>query len=142
MKSLQSVLADGGSGVFRYEGNTHPALGRLPGPGPRHVRVVGARNKRALLEALAGTLGFPPHFGANWDALYDCLTDLNLAGKTGLVLEITDLAGFARDDPGGMKVAIDTFTDAAKFWSERKASFVVLIGGAARVAAELTPLED
>ncbi|MEO8040770.1 MAG: barstar family protein, partial [Betaproteobacteria bacterium] len=104
--------------------------------------VVGAGGKRALLDALAGALEFPPHFGGNWDALYDCLTDLDLADQPGLVLEIAGLSRFAHDDPRGLAVAFGTFADAARYWAERRACFVVLIGGAGRVASTLAPLED
>ena len=31
-----------------------------------------------LHEALAALLSFPDYYGANFDALHDCLTDLNL----------------------------------------------------------------
>ena len=141
MTSLHSVLANRQAGVFRYEGNARAALERLSGPAPRHVRVVGPGGKRGLLDALAGALEFPPHFGGNWDALYDCLTDLDLAGKPGLVLEIAGLSRFAREDPRELTVGFGTFGDAARFWAERHACFVVLIGGAGRVASALAPIE-
>ena len=34
-------------------------------------------DKEALFSFLADELKFPDYFGKNWDALYDCLVDLN-----------------------------------------------------------------
>lgn len=34
-------------------------------------------SKQELFEALARSLSFPEYFGANWDALIDCLSDLS-----------------------------------------------------------------
>ncbi len=43
---------------------------------PRVVELpTGLIGKEALLDALATALDFPPHFGRNWDALYDLLTE-------------------------------------------------------------------
>jgi hypothetical protein len=39
------------------------------------VDCAAVRNKQALMTALAAGLDFPDYFGANWDALADCLTD-------------------------------------------------------------------
>ena len=40
--------------------------------------------KRALLNEFARVLAFPPHFGRTWDALEDCLTDLDWLPGAGL----------------------------------------------------------
>jgi len=85
-------------------------------------------------------LQFPDHFGANWDALYDCLTDLDPARDAGVVVEIQGLGKFARTAPEELSRAIETFADTARFWRERHGRFLVLLGGAGRVAAELPAL--
>ena len=37
--------------------------------------LKGITSKAELMSQLSTQLGFPEYFGANWDALYDCLTD-------------------------------------------------------------------
>lgn len=45
------------------------------GPSARVVRGSRCQTKAALMDELAASLQFPPHFGANWDALNDVLCD-------------------------------------------------------------------
>lgn len=135
MKSLQEALQNGG--VYRFEAAGGAPVGRLSGPAPRHVRIHAPPTKRALLDALAGILEFPPHFGGNWDALYDCLTDLGLGEGSTLVIEIGGLSRFARQAPGELAAGIETFRDAANFWRERNVYLTVLLGGTGRVGRDL-----
>ncbi len=37
---------------------------------------AGAQSKAEVLETIATQFTFPKHFGKNYDALYDCLTDM------------------------------------------------------------------
>jgi hypothetical protein len=141
MKTLQEVLAGDGCGVYRCEGDSANALSRMAGRAPCHVRIQAPPGKQALLEVLAAALQFPAHFGVNWDALYDCLTDLDQAREPGVVVEIHGLGKFARAAPGELSRAIETFSDTARFWRERSGRFLVLLGGAGRVAAELPALD-
>jgi hypothetical protein len=141
MKTLQEALASDGCGVFRFEGDSRDVLGRPVPRAPRHVRIQAPPGKSALLEVLAAALHFPDHFGANWDALYDCLTDLDAARNPGVVIEIQGLGKFARTAPEELSRAIETFADAARFWRERHGRFLVLLGGAGRAAADVAALE-
>jgi RNAse (barnase) inhibitor barstar len=141
MTTLQEVLAGDGCGVFRFEGDSASALARMAGRTPGHVRIEAPPGKRALLDTLAVTLRFPDHFGANWDALYDCLTDLERVKAPGLIIEIRGLTRFSREAPRELSSAIETFKDAAEFWRERKGRLLVLLGDAGRVAANLPALE-
>ncbi|MGN1149892.1 MAG: barstar family protein [Sutterella sp.] len=56
---------------------------------PRNVVTVSVRcaglNKEALYEALADALELPDWFGANLDALYDVLTDLETPVRIDLI---------------------------------------------------------
>jgi len=51
---------------------------------------VELRSCQLLMENLAKLLCFPKYFGKNWDALYDCLTDLEWMTGTIVVLTIDD----------------------------------------------------
>lgn len=136
MTSLQEAVENGG--VYRFESSGGAALSRLPGKPPRYVRIEKPPTKRALLNTLAAVLGFPDHFGGNWDALYDSLTDLALVPGASLVIEIGGLSRLARQAAGDLATAIETFRDAAAFWRERDVRLVVLLGGTGRLGRDLT----
>jgi hypothetical protein len=65
----------------------------LPTPAPGFVEATldgrRCRTKRALLDEVARVLGFPAHFGRTWDALEDCLTDLEWLPAAGYRLVVT-----------------------------------------------------
>ncbi|MDB6081215.1 MAG: hypothetical protein JWO53_487 [Chlamydiia bacterium] len=47
--------------------------------------------KHELFNLFSNSLCFPFYFGENWDALYDCLTDLNWLSEKLIVIIHTDL---------------------------------------------------
>lgn len=55
------------------------------------LNLSGIDSKAELMAALQETLALPEHFGRNWDALYDLLTDLN----TDMALTVQEQAVFA-----------------------------------------------
>jgi RNAse (barnase) inhibitor barstar len=141
MTSLSKILAGRTSGVFSLDGDASASTGGTGDDSPLVVRIDAPTGKQALLEALSARLSFPPYFGFNWDALYDCLTDLPLARGPGLLLEITGLQEFARAHPEDLRQAIETFADAARYWASRHERFVVVLGGLGRLGARLPKLE-
>jgi len=84
--------------------------------------------KEGLLKKIAAELAFPSWFGANWDALEDCLADLSWRtpqdkahGKTqGHLLVIDGFEGVPNDDLG---ILIDVLASSAEFWSGRGTPF-------------------
>ncbi len=52
----------------------------------RCVRGLKAATRAAFFDEAAAALHFPPTFGENWDAFYDCLTDLAWLPAEGYVL--------------------------------------------------------
>jgi len=135
MTSLQEAVENGG--VYRFEGSGGAPLSHLAGKPTRHVRIEKPPTKRALLDTLAAVLGFPDHFGGNWDALYDSLTDLALTPGSIVVIEIGGLSRLARQAAGDLTTAIETFRDAAQFWRERDVRLLVLLGATGRPGRDL-----
>jgi len=86
--------------------------------------------KPRFLAACAQALDFPDTFGANWDALADCLQDLSWRHAAGYVLHLRDARGFARAVPEDYATALEILRDAATFWKERGKVFIVLVDGA------------
>jgi|SRR5690348_9133517 len=58
-------------------------------PCARLLRGARMTTKGGLMAEFAAALQFPPSFGANWDALDECLADLSWMGGKGAWLLIT-----------------------------------------------------
>jgi RNAse (barnase) inhibitor barstar len=85
-----------------------------------------AKDKKAVLAAIASGFPLPKHFGQNLDALYDCLTDLKampLADSPGLVVVLESLPESPQFSPDERDSLLDVFRDASDFFSERKIAF-------------------
>lgn len=89
----------------------------------------GVTNKESLLQTLARDLQFPAHFGVNWDALADCLMDMDRVKTAGMVMLISGLEDFARQLPGEYEILRNILQDAAVYWAEEPAPFYVLLTG-------------
>jgi RNAse (barnase) inhibitor barstar len=86
-----------------------------------------AQSKQEVLETIATSFLFPKHFGKNYDALYDSLTDLvhKAGSQPGFVIVLEQLPIAQKFDKEGREVLLDVFRDAAEFWGERKVAFRV-----------------
>ncbi|CAN7214328.1 barstar family protein [Trinickia sp. LjRoot230] len=86
-----------------------------------------ANSKQEVLETISTSFLFPKHFGKNYDALYDCLTDLvHKAGtQPGFVIVLEALPIAQKFDKEGRETLLDVFREAAEFWAERKVAFRV-----------------
>ena len=75
-----------------------------------------------MLTIIANAFGFPDHFGQNFDALYDCLTDMVFKSgqQTGFVVVIEHLPNTEHFDRDMRETLLDVFRDAADFWAKKK----------------------
>lgn len=87
------------------------------------VDLAGVAAKEALLERLALALGFPDWFGANWDALEDCLADLSWRAGTGHVILLQRQGELPVDDLG---VLVEVLGAAAEHWAGRGRPFFAI----------------
>ena len=90
-----------------------------------YANVSQAQSKQEVLEGIAQAFKFPPHFGKNLDALYDCMTDtVHKAGpQPGFVIVLEQLPDHPKFDREAREQLLDVFRDAADFWAERKIAF-------------------
>lgn len=80
----------------------------------------GCHDKAGLLERLARAMAFPEWFGGNWDAWFDCLTDLGWhAPAPGYVLVLRHALGAHRTAPEALDTALAIVEDAARVWADR-----------------------
>jgi RNAse (barnase) inhibitor barstar len=72
-------------------------------------------NKKELLRALASALKFPDYFGNNWDALDECLRDLDWLEEAEIRLEHPDFTKLPEND---FRIYMDILRDAVDCWQE------------------------
>jgi RNAse (barnase) inhibitor barstar len=88
------------------------------------VRVLrGSRctTKQSLLEGLARELEFPPYFGHNWDALDECLADLeDWMPATAYILLFLEADELLADSQEDFKILLDILQTAALRWASRR----------------------
>lgn len=65
----------------------------------RWLRASKMRTANALFDEVAAALQFPPYFGDNWDALDECLNDLDWLEGDSAALFILDADQLLRDAP-------------------------------------------
>ncbi|PWK36262.1 barstar family protein [Cupriavidus plantarum] len=92
-----------------------------------YANCANCQSKAEILETIATEFMFPKHFGKNFDALADCLTDMiHKAGpQPGFVIVLEGLPIAQKFDKEAREVLLDVFRDAAEFWAERKVQFRV-----------------
>ncbi|WP_420799641.1 barstar family protein [Noviherbaspirillum saxi] len=86
-----------------------------------------ATTKQQVLACIASAFHFPKHFGKNFDALSDCLTDLvyKAGPQPGFLIVIEQLPNTPKFDREARETLLDVFRDAADFWAEKKVAFRV-----------------
>lgn len=86
-----------------------------------------AATKQQVLTTIAESFYFPRHFGKNFDALHDCLTDLvyQAGPQPGFLVVLEQLPNTQKFDKEARETLLDVFRDAADFWAEKKVSFRV-----------------
>jgi RNAse (barnase) inhibitor barstar len=92
-----------------------------------YANCANATTKVEVLDTIATEFLFPRHFGKNFDALGDCLTDMvyKAGPQPGFVIVLEGLPCTQKFDKEAREVLLDVFRDAAEFWGERKVQFRV-----------------
>lgn len=127
---LQDALDAPTGAVYRHKAiaSAGPAIPDSKNSRMVRIAVRKARDKLAFLRSTAQALRLSSCFGQNWDAFYDCLTDLAQPAGEGLVIAFDDLSGFARVEPDEFQSAVDVLREAVECWDGKGSRLVVLIG--------------
>ena len=90
-----------------------------------YANLAHAQTKQDVLDTIAAQFTLPAHFGKNFDALYDCMTDpLHKSGlQPGFVVVLEHIPATAKFDKEAREQLLDIFRDAADYWSDRKIPF-------------------
>jgi RNAse (barnase) inhibitor barstar len=107
-----------------------------PRDGMKVVDIVDSfTTKQQLLDALAEGLQLPNYFGANWDALDECLRDLSWLPERSIVIEHDSLSQLADDV---LRTYLDILARAGQSWRGASArEFRVTFAPSARKRVEM-----
>ncbi len=90
-----------------------------------YANLANAQLKQDVLDMIAQQFTLPAHFGKNFDALYDCMTDpVHKSGpQPGFIVVLEQIPANAKFDKEAREQLLDIFRDTADYWAERKIPF-------------------
>jgi hypothetical protein len=99
-----------------------------------------AATRTGFFEEIDRALRFPDYFGRNWDAVYDCLTDLSWLPAVGYVLVVDGFDHLAMNEPGQWDIGLKVLREACAFWRPLPRSMYALLCGPGELAPGVPPL--
>lgn len=94
-----------------------------------HLEGQRIEKKDQFLNHAAVAMKFPDHFGKNWDAFYDCLTDFDWVEGKGFVIYFDHTDGFVAHNESQLETVIELFEDAINYWKGEGRPMTVLLSG-------------
>lgn len=85
------------------------------------LRGGKCRTRAGLLAEFARVLDFPDYFGHNWDALEECLADLEWLPAKGYVLLLTEAELVLPEDEEDYATFLEVLNDAGEAWGSGQA---------------------
>ena len=108
----------------------HPLASRLTAslPGFRIFAIDGrrCRTRQGLFEDFSARLALPSYFGKNWDALEECLGDLEWTAARGYVLVIDHAEDVLAAAPDDYRTLVEILRSAGEAWASRGEPFHTL----------------
>ena len=129
--AIASILESHKGGVWFLPGGEARALqSAAKKAGYTYVHIDGSKieRKEQLLNHLATALRLPKTFGHNWDALEECLNDLEGDGE-GFVIHYDHIDGLLGAHPDQFETLVEILRDAVGSWKEDDEALVVLLSG-------------
>lgn len=83
-------------------------------------------DKSSFLQEFAIKFHFPSYFGNNWDAFYDCLTDLEWFDVKNTLVIYPHSTVFKTSCPEDWRIALDILFDAVDYWKQRRILLSIL----------------
>ena len=96
-----------------------------------HVDGRPVQRKEQLMNAMATALDLPEHFGHNWDALEECLTDLEGIEAEGYLLLYDHIDGLLGTHPDQFETLVEILKDAVTSWKDDDTAMIVVLSGEA-----------
>ncbi len=143
--ALEALFGENRGGVFYLPGNVSAKAvqqaGKESGFAFFPIEGKSITRKEQLLTAFATALRLPKTFGRNWDALEECLIDMDWPDADGVVIYLDHLDGLLETHPDQIETLVEICRDAVASWKEDGTPFVVLFSGA-RAPKGVSRLKD
>ncbi|MBW7902391.1 MAG: barstar family protein [Rhodocyclaceae bacterium] len=128
--TLRPLLAKGRlAGIYHLPHGDRQALAdaaRDLGFALLQTDLADVREAPAALERLGRDLCLPDWYGANYDALADCLTDLGWNEAPGYVLLVSGADELHAHDENALRTLNEVFAAVVDYWREADVPFWVL----------------
>ena len=85
--------------------------------------IADIKTDEELFSVIASTMQFPDYFGYNWDALYECLCDMNWLSSEGYLLVLRDSAKGWSQSPYVLGCFVTTWLEATEYWVQEQRPF-------------------
>jgi RNAse (barnase) inhibitor barstar len=108
-----------------------------------YANLATAQSKQEVLDLIAQQFILPAHFGKNFDALYDCMTDpVHKSGpQPGFIVVLEHIPANAKFDKEAREQLLDIFRDTAEYWADRKIPFRCFYSFSVARSAQAAPAE-
>lgn len=85
--------------------------------------VADVKTDQELFAVVATAMRFPDYFGSNWDALDECLGDMDWLPADGYLLVLRDAAKGWSQSPYVLGRFVTSWLEAAEHWTENQIPF-------------------
>jgi RNAse (barnase) inhibitor barstar len=130
-QALESLLESGKGGVWfvpAAEARGVAGAAKKAGFAYFHIDGRSITRKEHFLNRAATALRFPKSFGNNWDALEECLLELE-SDADGFLILYDHIDGLLEAHPDQFETAVEIFRDAVASWKEDGTVFAVVLSG-------------
>lgn len=128
---LNALLADPGrAGAYFVDARDREALVEAGRALRFRVQAIDLRaciDTDAVLREIAETLEFPDWFGANLDALADCLVDLSWLAAPGYLLVLEHIGAWREQAADDVEAVIGILQDTAARWASDDVPFWAML---------------
>ena len=133
LQALESTLEENRGGVWFVAAPVEPRaiqkLAKAAGFAFFHIEGKNISRKEQLLNHVATALHFPGDFGHNWDALEECLTDMEWVDADGYVIYYDHIDALLSAHPDQFETLVEILRDAVASWKEDGTAMAVLLSG-------------
>jgi RNAse (barnase) inhibitor barstar len=134
LQALEALLEEGRGGIWFLpappDAKSLQSAAKRHGFAYFHIDGKNISRKEQFLNHAATVMHFPKGFGHNWDALEECLTDLEWVDGDGYLIYYDHIDGLLGEHPDQFETLVEILRDSVASWKEDGEAMVVLMAGA------------